>query len=133
MIKEEMLRLKNWAIVGATPKKDRFGYKIWKQMQEKGYTVYGVNPNYTSIDDIPVYATLSDIGKPVDAIDMIIGAKHVPAVLEEAQALGIRNIFFQPGSTDESVIERAEEMGFNIITDDCIYRSLNQKDYLSEV
>ena len=72
MNKEEMLTLRNWAIVGATAKPDRFGYKIWKQMQEKGYTVYGVNPNYDEIEGIKVYDSLSAIGQPVDAIDMVI-------------------------------------------------------------
>jgi predicted CoA-binding protein len=50
MNKDEMLQLRNWAIIGVTPKKDRYGYKIWRQMKEKGYTVYGVNPNYEEID-----------------------------------------------------------------------------------
>ncbi len=129
MNKEEMLTLRNWAIVGATAKPDRFGYKIWKQMQEKGYTVYGVNPNYDEIEGIKVYDSLSAIGQPVDAIDMVIGRKHVPGILEEAKKLGIMNIFFQPGSYDKDVVQLAEDMGFQIIVDDCIYRSLNEADY----
>ena len=29
-IKEEMLELKNWAVVGASAKKERYGYQLWK-------------------------------------------------------------------------------------------------------
>lgn len=129
MNKEEMLSLRNWAIVGATGKTNRFGYKIWKLMREKGYTVYGVNPNYKEIEGIKVFESIKAIGKPIDAVNMIIGIRQVPAILEEAKELGIRNIFFQPGSFNEEIVRLAEEMGFAFIVDDCIYKSLNEKEY----
>ena len=129
MDKDKMLTLRNWAIVCATAKKDRFGYKIWKQMAEKGYTVYGVNPNYDEIEGMKIYHHLREIEKPIDAIDMVINRKLVPDVLEEAKELGIKNIFFQPGSADKPVIDLAKEMGFSIIEDDCIDKSLNEKEY----
>ena len=93
MNKEQMLALPNWAVVGATPKKDRFGYKIWKQMQDAGYTVYGVNPGYEEIDGQKIYADLTEIPGPVDAIDMIVNPKLVSEVLKTAKELGIQNIF----------------------------------------
>ncbi len=129
MIKEEMLTLRNWAIIGATPKKDRFGYKIWKQMQEKGYTVYAVNPAYEEIEGQKVYASLKDIDEPIDALDIIVNPQHVPAVLDVAKEKGINNIFFQPGSYDMATLEMAKEMGFNFIEGDCVYASLLKKDY----
>ncbi|MDI9501539.1 MAG: CoA-binding protein [Tissierellia bacterium] len=129
MNKDEMLQLRNWAIIGVTPKKDRYGYKIWRQMKEKGYTVYGVNPNYEEIDGEKIFASLQNISEPIDAIDIIIGPSHVPPILEAAREKGIRNLFFQPGSYDREIIEMAEEMGFNYIEGDCVYASLLRKDY----
>lgn len=132
MNKEQMLALPNWAVVGATPKKDRFGYKIWKQMQDAGYTVYGVNPGYEEIDGQKIYADLTEIPGPVDAIDMIVNPKLVPEVLKTAKELGIQNIFFQPGSYTDETLALAEEMGFSFIDGDCVYASLKRKNYLRQ-
>lgn len=129
MRKEEMLTLRNWAIIGVTPKKDRYGYKIWKQMQEKGYTVYGVNPAYDEIEGQKIYASLKEIDEPIDAIDMIVNPELVPAVLDVAKEKGINNVFFQPGSYDMETLEMAKNMGFNYIEGDCVYASLLKRAY----
>ena len=47
---KDALAEKVWAVIGATHKTDKFGYKIYKCLKEHGYEVYPVNPNVTSID-----------------------------------------------------------------------------------
>ena len=36
----EMLKEKNWAVIGASTDKSKFSYKIPKILKEKGYKVY---------------------------------------------------------------------------------------------
>ena len=47
---KDALAEKVWAVIGATHKTDKFGYKIYKCLKEHGYEVYPVNPNVESID-----------------------------------------------------------------------------------
>ncbi len=42
---KDALAEKVWAVIGATHKTDKFGYKIYKCLKEHGYEVYPVNPN----------------------------------------------------------------------------------------
>lgn len=126
MNRNEFLDKKVWAVVGATQKEDKWGYRIYKALKEKGYEVYGVNPNYDTIDGDTMYHSLSDIPKKVDAIDMVISRKQAPAVLEEAKELGLDNIFFQPGSVDKEVTALADALGLNYLTGDCIYKALQE-------
>ena len=52
---KDALAEKVWAVIGATHKTDKFGYKIYKCLKEHGYEVYPVNPNVTSIDGDTCY------------------------------------------------------------------------------
>lgn len=128
MNREEFLKQKVWAVVGATQKEEKWGYRIYKTLKDAGYEVYGVNPNYDTIDGDTMYHTLSEIPVKVDAIDMVINRKQSISVLEEAKELGLNNIFFQPGSVDKDVIAKAEELGLDYLNGDCIYRAVKESE-----
>lgn len=126
-MRDEMVEKKIWAVVGVTAKKHRFGYKIWKILQEHGYEVYGVNPNYTEIEGIKIYPNLRELPKKVDVVNMVLAPRHGIHVLDDAKELGIENIFFQPGSHDDEIIKKAEELGIKYVKD-CIYAILRSKE-----
>lgn len=123
-----MLESKNWAVVGVTEKTERFGYKIWKILAKHGYNVYGVNPRYDEIDGEKIYKSLSQIDGKIDVVDMVVSPKLSLNVLDEAKELKIDYIFFQPGSYDDEVVKKAEDLGFKYIIDDCIYRTLKARE-----
>lgn len=127
-IKNEMLEKKNWAVVGVSKKKDRWGYKIWKELKKHDYSVYGVSPNYEEIEGEKIYASLSEIPEEIDVLDMVVSPKIAMNILDEAKAANIEYIFFQPGTYNEKVIEKASSLGFKYLLDDCIYATLKSKE-----
>lgn len=122
-LKWDMLNEKCWAIVGVTDKTNRFGYKIWKLLNQRDYEVYGINPTLEELDGKKIYKSLKDLPVVPTVVNMIVNPKVSKEVLKDAKELGIKNIFFQPGSHDTETIEIAKEMGFNIVMD-CVYASL---------
>ncbi len=122
----EMLNMKRWALLGATQDRDKYGYKIFKSLEENGYTVYGVNPKYNSVDGIKIYNSLDDLPATLEAIDMVVNPQISLNSLEKIKEKGIKNIWFQSGSFDERVIEKAREMGFNIEYHKCLYAELKE-------
>lgn len=124
--KAEMLDKKVWAVVGATPSEEKFGYKIWEILREHDYETYGVNPKYDEIKGQKIYKSLKDIPVKPDVIDFVVPPKVALASLEEAKELGIEYLWFQPGTFDDNVIEKAEEMGFKILYHDCVLATLKE-------
>lgn len=124
---QEFLDMKNWAVVGATNKEDRFGYKIVKKMVEHGYEPNLVNPTVDEVAGIKVFDSLSDIPGEIDVINMVVGPKLAKAALKEGKELGIKNVLFQPGSYDDEVLQLADELGYNHI-EDCVYKQLKMKE-----
>ncbi|EQB90340.1 putative CoA-binding protein [Clostridium punense] len=122
----EMLKFKTWALLGATPDESRFGYKILRRLDEKGYTVYGINPKYEEIAGMRIYHSVEELPQGVEAINIIVNPKVALNSLEAIRAAGIENLWFQPGSYDEEVIRKAKEMGFRVEHDQCLFVELGR-------
>ena len=84
------------AIIGATKKVDKAGHVIFKNFvtnKERGVfegELYPVNPGEDSILGYKCYHSLSNIPYEVELIVIIIPAKVVPAVMEEAAAKKVK-------------------------------------------
>ena len=126
-ILEEIMEKKVWAVVGVTAKRERFGYKIWKILQKHGYEVYGVNPNYDEIEGQKIYHSLEDLPKKVDVIDMVVSPKIGTTTLEEAKELGIDYIFFQPGTYNDEILKKSDDLDLKYVID-CVYAILRQRE-----
>lgn len=127
-LKDEILGKKTWVVVGVTAKKDRFGYKIWKTLKEHNYDTYGVNPNYDEIEGEKIYHSLKDLPSKVDVLDMVVSPKLSINTLEEAKEVGIEYIFFQPGTYNDEVVQKCEELRLKYLTGDCIYATLKRME-----
>ena len=123
-IKQKMLEKKTWAVVGVTAKKDKWGYRIFNILKEHNYETYGISPNYDEIEGNKIYHSLSELPVKIDVIDMVVSPKISLTTLDEAKDLGIEYIFFQPGTYNDEVIEKAKELGFKYLIKDCIYATL---------
>lgn len=123
-IKEEMLELKSWAVVGVSAKEERYGYKIWKILPKHDYAAYGVSPRYDEIDGEKIYDSLRDIPEKIDVVDVVVNPKISLELLDEIKDLGIEYVFFQPETYNDEVIEKAEKLGLKYLIGDCIYATL---------
>jgi len=128
MLREEMLNKRVWAVVGVTENEGKFGYKIFKKLIEHGYETYGVNPKYSLIDGEKIYPDLKSLPRKVEVVDVVVPPNVTMSLLDEVHELGIENVWLQPGTYDEKVIDKAENLGLNIVYDDCVYARLIEKE-----
>ena len=100
---KDALAEKVWAVIGATHKTDKFGYKIYKCLKEHGYEVYPVNPNVTSIDGDTCYPSLSSLPVVPSVVDFVVPEAAGLAAIDECKQLGIKMIWLQPGADKPAV------------------------------
>lgn len=115
MLEETMLQKKIWAVVGANQNQDKYGNMIYRKLRAKGYEVYAVNPLYQTVEGDSCYPDLSSLPKIPDVIDMVVTPKRAKPVIEEAAKLGIRYVWFQPGTYDSEVLGLAAELGLETV------------------
>lgn len=119
-----MLSKKVWAVIGATPDPNKFGYKIYQKLKNHGYQVYGINPKYESIGGDSLYNKLSDLPVKPDCVDMVVNPTLSMAALEDIQRAGIEYVWFQPGTFDDEVIQKAQSLGLKLVYHDCVLVAL---------
>lgn len=104
-----------WAVIGASTNEDKYGFKIYKKLKKKGYKVFAINPNCEEILGDKCYPDLKSLPEKVDVINMVVPPKVGLKVVEEANELGIKNVWFQPGSESKELITYCNENKLNPI------------------
>ena len=115
MMEEMMLEKKVWAVIGANDNPEKYGNMIYKKLRAKGYKVYAVSPNYEEIEGDKCYKDISSLPEIPEVLNMVVSPKIGMAVIEQAIKLGVKNIWLQPGSHNEQLIELSENNGLNAV------------------
>jgi predicted CoA-binding protein len=123
-----MLNLKTWAVIGATDNEDKFGFKIFKLLKKAGYKVFPVNPGLEKVLGEKCYPSLSALPVKPEAVNFVVPPKVGEAVVAECAALGIKNIWLQPGANDENVVNAARKAGLNVIHNSCVLVEVRKQD-----
>jgi acetyl coenzyme A synthetase (ADP forming)-like protein len=85
---------KSVAVVGATPSPGKIGNIVIENLFADGYPgkIFMVNPNYKEILGIPCYPTIIDCPEIPDMTIIVVPAKLVPEVLEQAGRKGTKAV-----------------------------------------
>lgn len=114
-------KTKRVAVVGISDKEDRpsNGVSRWL-MRNSHLELYFVNPALTTVLGQPCYASLADIPDPIDMVDIFRKVSDIPAVVDEAIAIGAKSIWIQLGLVDDASAARAVSAGLDVAMDLCI-------------
>jgi predicted CoA-binding protein len=107
-------------VVGLSANWYRPSYFAAKYMQEHGYRVIPVNPAYDSVLGEKCYKSLRDIPEPVDIVDCFRKSAEIPALAEDAIAIGARVLWMQLGVENEEARRRAETAGLEVVENRCV-------------
>src|SRR4030043_1114018 len=108
LIKEFMAQ-KRFAIVGATDNPEKYGHQIFKNLKNRGYEVYPVNPKLKELEGTRCYASLANIPVKVDVVDFVVPPGVTEEILKECKELGLSRIWLPPGSERERGITFCNE------------------------
>ena len=113
-------RYKRIAMVGLSANPFRPSHFAAIYLLSEGYDVIPVNPREKQILGKPCYATLRDIPGPIEVVDIFRELSAVPAIVEDAVALGAKVIWMQLGVIHEAAAERARQAGLEVVMDRCM-------------
>lgn len=109
------------ALVGASDRPDRPSYGVMAFLQRHGYRVIPVNPQITGehIHGEFVFRELSQIGDPIDMVDIFRRPIAAGEAVDEAIAAGAKSVWLQLGVINEEAAARAEAAGLKVVMDRC--------------
>ena len=111
------------AMVGASPVDVRPSYFAFKYLAQRGYDMIPVNPGHVgkSLLGRPFVASLKDIDRPIDMIDIFRSSAHIMPVVDEALTLAPppQVIWMQLGARDDAAAAKAEAAGIKVVMNRC--------------
>lgn len=120
ILKQADLRI---ALVGATNDSRKYGNIIFRDLVHKGYEVFPVNPRAKTVEEKPAWPSLTALTEaegPPHLINFVIPPKLTLPVIEEAVALNLDNLWFQPGAESVPALDMCEAHGLRYIAHACV-------------
>jgi hypothetical protein len=109
-----------YAVVGASHDSEKYGHKVFKDLLGAGFKVYPVNPKGGELLGQHVFKGVGDITEVIDVAIMVVPPNVSLKVLEDLADKGIEKVWFQPGSENEEVLEKAGKLELEQVNGSCI-------------
>lgn len=117
---DDFLSQKKIAVVGVSRKKTKFGNAIYREMKQKGYQVYPINPNMNVFDGETCYPDLHSLPEKIDAVIVNVPPAQTEKVVREVKKAGINKVWLQQGSQSDAAVKFCEENGIDCVSNECI-------------
>jgi predicted CoA-binding protein len=119
-IKAILQNYKVVAVVGLSPKPERPSFQVAQYLKEHGYRIVPVNPGQKEILGETCYRSLTDIPFPVEVVDIFRNVEAIPAIVDEAMAVGARAVWMQLGLAEPVSARKARAAGLEVVMDRCL-------------
>jgi predicted CoA-binding protein len=103
------------AVLGASPKPERYSNQAVKLLKEHGYRVIPIHPTLSAIEGLPTANGLDRIGEPVDTLSVYVGPERSRAMIEKIVALNPRRVILNPGTESPELETRLDQAGIRHI------------------
>ncbi len=120
---KNILRLyKTVAVVGLSDKTDRPSYHVAEYLKEQGYKVTPVNPMIQTWNGLKSYPDLKSVPEHVDIVDVFRKPADLPAIVDEAIAVGAKVIWMQEGIVNNAAADRARAASLQVVKNKCMLK-----------
>jgi len=106
-----------YAVVGASNDRTKYGNRVLRAYQRKGWKVYPVNPREPEIEGLTAYPDLESLPEKPRGVSIITPPAVTERIVQEAANAGARFVWMQPGAESPEAIRIARERGLEVIAD----------------
>lgn len=120
------------AIVGASPKPERYSHQAVLKFQTRGYTVWPVNPAGQAVAGLPAFTDLASLPGRPDIVCMYVNPTTGLGMLDQIVACQPKVLWLNPGADGEPLASAARERGLTVM-EACSLVALGYGDPLQQV
>ncbi len=119
-IRDILKNAKNIAILGLSPKPERDSNMVARYLKEQGYRIIPVRPAQKEILGEKVYASLDNIKKTVDIVDVFRNPAQIVPHAHEAIRLKPKVFWMQLNIVNREAADLLTAAGIDVVMDRCI-------------
>ncbi|MEJ5350055.1 MAG: CoA-binding protein [Melioribacteraceae bacterium] len=111
---------KRIAVIGISRNPDKISRIIAEFLINKGYEVFGVNPNFNNANGIKVYSRLIDIPYDIDIVNVFRKSQDIPEIIPDVIKKNPGALWLQQGIRNDNAVQPVIENGIFTVQDKCI-------------
>lgn len=101
------------AILGASPKPERYAHRAQVLLRAHGHAVIPVNPALEAVDGVPTTA-LEDLPEGLDTVTVYLGRARMLTLVDTLAARAPKRVILNPGADDPEVVAALEAAGLRV-------------------
>jgi hypothetical protein len=117
---QNFIDCKQIAVVGVSRDGKKFGSMAYKELKQRGYQVFAVNPATPQIEGDVCYPNLAALQGKVEGVLLTVPPKQGMQVIQEAADLGIQKVWVQQQADSPELLARGRELGLEMVSGKCI-------------
>jgi hypothetical protein len=117
---QKFLAPRKMAMAGVSRNPKKFGGAIFKELKEKGFDLYPVNPNADVIQGIKCYKSIAELPDDVTRLFIVTPKEETLKTAEEAVQNGIEMVWIQQQSDTPEAVKLIGDAGIPLIYKKCL-------------
>lgn len=101
----------NVAVIGASRDREKFGNKAVRAYRAHGHRVFPINLHEKEIEGLPAFRSILDVPEKLDVVLVYVPPAVTLRLLPDIAKAAPAKLFLNPGSEDDAVVARAEQLG----------------------
>lgn len=105
----------NVAVIGASSDRNKFGNKAVRAFLQRGYTVFPVHPTEPEVEGLAAFRAVTEVPADLDIVSVYVPPAVLLGLLPAIAEKGCRELWLNPGTDSEAVLDKAESLRLNIV------------------
>jgi predicted CoA-binding protein len=103
------------AVLGASPKPERYAFRAMQMLREYGHRAIPVNPAFQEVSGERCYPSVADVPEKLDTVTLYLGKARSDPLVHEIVAAQPRRIIMNPGAENPALAQAAEANGIEVV------------------
>ncbi|WP_300462312.1 CoA-binding protein [Desulfobacula sp.] len=103
------------AVIGASPKQDRYSNKAIRMLAQYHHTPIPVAPTHALIEGRKVYQHLEDIPEKIDTVTLYVSPSRQEPIIKDIIKLGPKRVIFNPDTENKAVYDQLKQAGIEVV------------------
>ena len=107
--------MENVAVIGASPREDRYANKAMRMLADHDHTPIPVAPKYETIEGRKVYPSLAQIPEKIDTVTLYVGPARQEEIIKEIIQTAPGRVIFNPGTENPEAYAPLRAAGIEVV------------------
>ncbi len=103
------------AVLGASPKSDRYANIALHRLRDAGHDAVGVNPALPDLGGFSCVATIADLPAGIDTATVYLGKSRSDELADQILSYGFRRAVFNPGAENPELERKLSDSGVEVL------------------